>query len=607
MALNYTPKTPLVQFIERRKDGVTIPYTKMEIPEEFGASFWLPRNLPFTAATMSDLYLSDAFIDEVAKCSSAYARKNQSKRKYIPITRKDVLNFFAVYQYMGIVRLPAKEDYFVADGFWPVHPLLQGLTKSWFQYMFRNIHMVETDMLDVEEPLLSFDDLEDEEVEDEELDEMDETPDETRQVDNRWYAKAAPILDHFLAVSHRICKHPGFALAIDEMMKRFKGRSGQTLRIKNKPIKEGYKFFAICDSLTGFVFNLIPDGRLEKCTIYEYVNQLVESLPFRDTKKYLVAMDNYFTYPKILHRMRELCVACVGTARAKRGWPPQEMRTINDNRFNTLYSMNDEMGFRVFRWVDNNVVTMVSSFHDGDEPPPTRRRRRPRPTSTNRGHVQAVWGNEGVADIAIPALIDDYNHYMGGVDKADQLIAYYRPDLRCRRVWMPIMFHVLDCMRTNSYAACKASGYKESHKDFTMEWCKALSNRAKAETVRETRQRRTAAANEYNDNSNIHGSILPPSKRRRMSHTNPELPAYRFSEPKEDHHKVDLPLDKKARTCTYCSYLYMLNKASDQVPEPPKKSKGYCFACGDFLCREHFDIFHQKDDIDAEDHDVVRV
>jgi hypothetical protein len=221
-------------------------------------------------------------------------------------------------------------------------------------------------------------------------------------------------------VTKRLCTHPGFALAIDEMMKRFKGLSS-----KNKPIKEGYKFFALCDSFTGFIYNLIPDGRLEKSTIYEYVINLVESLPLRDTKKYLVAMDNYFTYPKILKKMRELCVACVGTARAKRGWPPTEFRSLTDNRFNTLYSMNDENGFCIFRWVDNNVVTMVSSFHDGTEANPTRRRRKPRLTNTNRNHVEQVWGRQGVTDIEIPAVIDDYNHFMLGVDKADQLIAYY--------------------------------------------------------------------------------------------------------------------------------------------------------------------------------------
>jgi hypothetical protein len=186
-------------------------------------------------------------------------------------------------------------------------------------------------------------------------------------------------------------------------------------------------------------------------------------------------------------------------------------------------------------------------------------------TNTNRTHVQSVWGNQGVTNIQIPLVIDDYNHYMGGVDKADQLIAYYRPDLRCRRVWMPLMFHTLDCMKTNSYTCCKHSGYKELHKVFTMEWCKALFARAKAEEVRHLRQQRHTTFE-----TTMHGSVIPVgTKRRRMSHTNPELPEYCFSEPKKDHHLVCLPIDKKPKTCTYCSFICAMENASGLMPDPP--------------------------------------
>ena len=126
---------------------------------------------------------------------------------------------------------------------------------------------------------------------------------------------------------------------------------------------------------------------------------------------------------------------------------------------------------------------MVSTLHTGEEFSVLKNRKKPRITNTNRTHVQTVWGDKGVTKIEIPKVIDDYNHWMGGVDKADQLIAYYRPDVRCRRTWMPLMFHMLDCMRVNSYVACKNMGYKGTHKEFTMEWCEALFARAKAEDV----------------------------------------------------------------------------------------------------------------------------
>ena len=52
------------------------------------------------------------------------------------------------------------------------------------------------------------------------------------------------------------------------MMIRFRGRSSQTHRIKNKPIKEGYKFFAL-STVKGFIVNFTPDGRATKKNEYE--------------------------------------------------------------------------------------------------------------------------------------------------------------------------------------------------------------------------------------------------------------------------------------------------------------------------------------------------
>ena len=44
-------------------------------------------------------------------------------------------------------------------------------------------------------------------------------------------------------------------------------------------------------------------------------------------------------------------------------------------------------------------------------------------TPNNRKHVEDVWGKDGVKEIYIPVLINDYNHWMGGVNLIDQQIA----------------------------------------------------------------------------------------------------------------------------------------------------------------------------------------
>ena len=70
-----------------------------------------------------------------------------------------------------------------------------------------------------------------------------------------------------------------------------------------------------------------------------------------------------FTWSRVLKGARDMNVAIVGTARAKRGWPPKEIKHIKDDRFNTLYWQNDKDNYTIMRWVDNNIVMMVLSFH----------------------------------------------------------------------------------------------------------------------------------------------------------------------------------------------------------------------------------------------------
>ena len=582
---------------EISRQGVQGPlYTPLDnlsgLENPFEASFRLPNGLEPSPNRLSELFLSDSLIREIVFASNQYARKILPRSQVEVVTEEEILRFLAVYYYMGVVTLPSKDDYWRTEtDFWPVHPVVAPLAYNQCKYIWRTIHLTHDDEVDVEDPVIEG--MEDEEEEDEFHHRVTPPPedcDEVRDVDNRWYMKAAPVVEHFVEVSQRLCEHLGYALSVDEMMKLFKGRSKQTHRMKNKPIKEGYKFFALCDATCGYIWNIIPDGRLEKTTIHDTVMELVNSLPKKETWKYSVGMDNYFTFAKVLKSMRDVGVGCVGTARARRGWPPKEFKDITDDRFNTWYLLKEEHQLTC-RWVDNNIVTMVSTVHNGYEKI-KKTRRRPRPTATNRRHVQAVWGNNGTAEIEIPGVIDDYNHWMGGVDKADQLIAYYRPPLRCRRTWMPLFFHVLDCMRVNGFIIMKKHDKTTKHKEFTKEWIKALNARAHAASL----SVRRAARHRQDDEA---PPIIHPFKRRRMSHSRPTLPEYRFNGNPLDHqHTTDPKLTgPKATpcTCAYCAYEAAMAKLLGTDPPVPKKTVKMCSYCLDYLCKHHFDDFHAKE------------
>jgi hypothetical protein len=283
-------------------------------------------------------------------------------------------------------------------------------------------------------------------------------------------------------------------------------------------------------------------------------------------------------------------IGCVGTARFQYEWPPTEFRAVTEKRFNCLHLQKDIGKFLICRWVDNNVVTLVTNVHTGREKI-LRARRRPRLTAVNRRNVQAVWGNDPVKEIEIPAVIDDYNHWMGGVDLADQMIAYYRPNVRCRRTWMPLLFHALDVARVNSYIALVNLGWnldKQNkntplHKEFILELIKALMARAFTAESRLTRHRAALARTP---------SPQQRAKRRRTSTKNPSLPEHRLLGDRCDHIRTDAP---SQGICRMCSYLHYKAKSDGTSPLPPlKRPKKWCHFCKDHLCTEHFDSYHRR-------------
>lgn len=46
-------------------------------------------------------------------------------------------------------------------------------------------------------------------------------------------------------------------------------------------------------------------------------------------------------------------------------------------------------------------------------------------------------------NISIPAVVEKYNHTMGGVDLGDQLILQFEPQFKSKKMWRKLLFHCL--------------------------------------------------------------------------------------------------------------------------------------------------------------------
>jgi hypothetical protein len=69
-----------------------------------------------------------------------YTRTRLAPDKVMPVTRVELFRSLAVINYMGMVKLPAKSDYFLSDdSVLPVHHTIH-LSRERFKYIWRNVH-----------------------------------------------------------------------------------------------------------------------------------------------------------------------------------------------------------------------------------------------------------------------------------------------------------------------------------------------------------------------------------------------------------------------------------------------------------------------------------
>jgi hypothetical protein len=78
----------------------------------------------------------------------------------------------------------------------------------------------------------------------------------------RWHTKLDP-LSNMLCTKFQEYIVLGQNVSFDEMMVPFSGRSRHTLKMKNKPVSEGFKVWALCDCgyLWDFLFYSHTSGK----------------------------------------------------------------------------------------------------------------------------------------------------------------------------------------------------------------------------------------------------------------------------------------------------------------------------------------------------------
>ena len=172
----------------------------------------------------------------------------------------------------------------------------------------------------------------------------------------------------------------------------------------------------------------------------QVVIELTKNLP-AGTHLYF---DNYFASLLLLLKLKEMGLESACTLRGgRKGGAEKEMKTESELRSLGRGSYDFRKspdGVLIVQWYDNKLVGVGSTFNSCEPVIPVRR-----------------WSKSEKKYISLdkPNIIDTYNKFMGGVDKADMMLSFYRNKIRGRKWYKRIVFHFLDVCVTNAWVLSK--------------------------------------------------------------------------------------------------------------------------------------------------------
>lgn len=238
--------------------------------------------------------------------------------------------------------------------------------------------------------------------------------------------------------------------AVDEVMVPFKGRSSCKQFMRNKPHKWGFKLWGRAGSSgTLFEFEVYqgasttdaeptmePDTQpLSKTG--EVVKRMTSNVP--TSQNFKVFADNLFTSLALVKQLKEKGIYFVGTVRMNRlkGLTLADEKDMKKTgRGSVDYAVDGTSGCVAVRWFDNRKVDLLSSYK-GVIPEQDVER----------------WDKKTKSTIKIkcPAIVQEYNKFMGGIDLHDSLTALYRYPIKSRRWYMYIFFYSVNMMVINAW------------------------------------------------------------------------------------------------------------------------------------------------------------
>ena len=226
-------------------------------------------------------------------------------------------------------------------------------------------------------------------------------------------------------------------------------RSGIRQYIKDKPTKWGIKLWVLADSSNAYVqdFNIyIGKQAGREISLHGLGYDVVMTLMHNYLNQgYHLFVDNFYTSMTLAKHLFERGTLLTGTILdSRRDFPASLKKGKEWAKGKPKGTMRWERDAPVLalQWVDNKVVSMISTSANANQTNQVNRKRK-------------AGGTWSATSVPQPEVFRMYNQYMNAVDRSDQILATHNVQRKCMRWWKTLFFHLIDLAVVNSFILFK--------------------------------------------------------------------------------------------------------------------------------------------------------
>ena len=388
--------------------------------EQFSISHGPTRDLGenATAKDFFNVFIDDAYIDEIVRHTIAYARSKGDQT--FTTTRAEISAYLGLNILIGIHELPQLALYWDSDEFIGVEGFKKTIPKHRFITLGKYLHLVEP----------------------------------TTEDRNDLLCKIRPLLTR-LERGFAEAYTPRKNITVDEGLVKFNGRLSFKQYMPMKPDKFGIKVWLLADADTYYVprFQVYLGKNRTNSELFQrkglgYYVVWTLGEPYLDNNRHFF-FDNFFTSTDLMRDLQARNTYACGTVRTNRKDYPSDLRRMKLVRGEVRTRQIGNLVATM--WRDKRVVSLLST---NTSPEPEIHAIR----QVVRGRRKRVVPADAMKK---PDVVDVYNGGMNGVDVNDQYRSYYPPGTTSRKWWKYLLWFFVNLSMVNAHILEKLAGKKK--------------------------------------------------------------------------------------------------------------------------------------------------